>query len=70
MSYFRLYFMDRFSGHIDHFREFEAEDDSVAIVIAEGWRDGQPMELWNRQRKLKRWDEGIPNPIKNNKTAA
>jgi hypothetical protein len=24
MRYYRLYFMDRFSGHIDHFREFEA----------------------------------------------
>ena len=27
MPYYRLDFMDRFSGHIDHFREFEAEDD-------------------------------------------
>ena len=35
MLYYRLYFMDRFSGHIDHFREFEAEDDSAAIEIAE-----------------------------------
>ena len=26
MRYYRLYFMDRFSGHIDHFREFEAAD--------------------------------------------
>jgi hypothetical protein len=57
MRYYRLYFMDRFSGHIDHFREFEAEDDGVALKIAEGWREQQPMELWNRQCKLKHWDD-------------
>ena len=44
MSYYRLYFMDRFSGHIDHFREFEAEDDAVALGIADGWREDRPME--------------------------
>ena len=70
MSYYRLYFMDRFSGHIDHFREFEAEGDGAAIAAAESWADGQPMELWNRQRKLKRWDETMPSPINGNKTAA
>lgn len=56
MRYYRLYFMDRFSGHIDHFREFEAEDDDAALAAAEHWRDGQPMELWNQERKLKHWD--------------
>jgi hypothetical protein len=58
MVYYRLYFLDRFSGHIDHFREFEAEDDAAALVVAEGWLEGRAMELWNRQRKLKRWDQG------------
>ena len=57
MLYYRLYFMDRFSGHIEHFREFEAETDDRAVVIAEQWRNGTPMELWNRHRKLKRWDD-------------
>lgn len=56
MRYYRLYFMDRFSGHIDHFREFEAEDDEAALVTAENWQDGQPMELWNQERKLRHWD--------------
>jgi hypothetical protein len=50
MQYYRLYFMDRFSGHIDHFREFEAGTDDVAITLAEEWRNGRPMELWNRHR--------------------
>lgn len=61
MGYYRLYFMDRFSGHIDHVREFDAEDDGAALVIAEGWGEGRPMELWSRNRKLRRWD-GAPAP--------
>jgi len=62
MSYYRLYFMDRFSGHIDRFREFDAEDDGAAVAIAEGWREGRPMELWNRNRKLRRWlAESLPD---------
>ena len=55
MRYYRLYFMDRFSGHIDHFREFEAEDDDAAITRAVCWCVDRPMELWNRERMLRRW---------------
>jgi hypothetical protein len=61
MLYYRLYYFDRFSGHIDHFREFDAEDDAAAIGFAESWADGSPMELWSRERRLKRWDT-IPLP--------
>jgi hypothetical protein len=57
MAYYRLYFMRRFDGHIDQFREFEAADDEAAIGLAEGWRTPQPMELWNLHRKLRRWDD-------------
>ena len=60
MLYYRLYYFDRFSGHIDHFREFEAPADSAALAIAEGWITGRPMELWNRERRLKRWDSVLP----------
>ena len=56
MHYYRLYFMDPFSGHIDHFREFEADDDMAALEIAQSWSDGRPMELWSRNRKVRRWD--------------
>ena len=62
MLYYRLYFFDRFSGHIDHFREFEAESDAAAMDVAEGWGDGRPMELWNRDRRLKRWDHARVQP--------
>ena len=59
MPYYRLYFLDGFTGHIDHFREFEAEDDHAAMNIAERWREDRAMELWNRDRKLKRWERPI-----------
>lgn len=63
MSHYRLYFMDRFSGHIDHVREFEAADDGAAITTANAWHQGGPMELWSRHHKLKRWDHArIPQP--------
>ncbi len=61
MLYYRLYYFEGFSGHIDHFREFEAEDDAAAIAAAKGWGTHAPMELWNRERRLKRW-EGVPSP--------
>lgn len=56
MLYYRLYYFDGSSGHIDHFREFEAADDESAIGLAERSGDGRCMELWNRQRRLRRWE--------------
>ncbi len=58
---YRLYFMDRYSGHIEHRREFIAEDDAAAIAIASGWSTGQPMELWLGSHKLKRWEAATPS---------
>jgi len=59
MAGYRLYFMDRFSGHIDHRREFLADSDAAAIAIADGWHAGGPMELWCGDHKLHRW-EAVP----------
>lgn len=56
MAGYRLYFMDRYSGHIEHRREFLAEDDAEALAIALSWSTGQPMELWAGSHKLKRWE--------------
>jgi hypothetical protein len=56
MAGYRLYFMDRFSGHIEHRREFIADGDAEAIAIATSWSTGQPMELWLGSHKLKRWE--------------
>ena len=56
MAYYRLYFFDRFSGHIDNFREFEAPGDASAVAQCAGWRELDPMELWRGRRKVKRWE--------------
>jgi hypothetical protein len=63
MEGYRLYFMDRYSGHIDHRRDFIASDDSHAIEIAATWYKGNPMELWLGGRKLKRWEERTMEPL-------
>ena len=70
MDGYRLYFMDRYSGHIDHRRDFLAESDAAAIETAQGWYDGRPMELWLRSHKLKTWVERpfAPLPVGNEPT--
>lgn len=62
MADYRLYFMDRYSGHIEHRREFLAEDDAEAFAIALNWSTGQPMELWAGSHKLKRWEAEATAP--------
>ena len=56
MGGYHLYIMDRFSGHIDHRRDFLAESDAAAAQAAQQWFDGSPMELWLGSRKIKRWE--------------
>jgi hypothetical protein len=56
MAGYRLYFMDRYSGHIEHRREFFADDLASAMEVAESSATGQPMELWEGEHKLKRWE--------------
>jgi len=51
-----LYFIDRFSGHIETSREFHADDDAAAVQFASELHTGQPMELWSRDRKVRRWE--------------
>jgi hypothetical protein len=55
MPYYRLYFLDRFSGHIEHFHEFEAEHDSAAVGEAEGRRGDGPTELWRGRTMVAKW---------------
>lgn len=61
MAYYRLYLLDRSSGRIREFREFEARDDLAAIRRSEHWRSG-PMELWCLDRRVRRWQPMLPPP--------
>ena len=54
MSYYRLYFMSSFSGHIERFEEFEADDDAQAIAFAEANQCALALELWCSRRKVAR----------------
>ena len=59
MSYYRLYFIGRTSGHIERFEEIEAADDVAAVRIARNHAGHQPLELWCRSRKVKRFDATV-----------
>ena len=63
MPYYRLYFLELYSSHIEHVREFEADGDEAAIAQCEAWREGSPMELWARSRKVRRWEAAGPVPV-------
>lgn len=56
MTYYRLYFMSRASGHIERFEQIDAVDDVAAVRIARKQTDQQPMELWCQGRKVKRFE--------------
>ena len=58
---YRLYYLDRFSGHIDGVVEFAAASDDQALAEATARRDGRAMELWHRHHKLRHWDEAVPS---------
>ena len=51
---YRLYFFNG-GAHIVKSHEFEAKDDEAAIKIAEGWREGRRVELWQGKRVVKFW---------------
>lgn len=53
--YYRLYFFNG-PGRFVMAHEFEAPQDEIAILIAEGWREGRGMELWQQNRKVRRWE--------------
>ena len=54
MSYYRLYFMETFSGHIQRFEEFDAANDAAAVLLAEGRQGALSLELWCSHRKVAR----------------
>ena len=55
MQCYRLYFIDLRTGRIKSFEEFEAEDDSAAMLRADRLRGDGPIELWCQGRQLSKW---------------
>ena len=56
MSYYRLYFMNTFNGHIEHFEELEAESDMDAVDVALDQQGPLAMELWCHHTKVARFE--------------
>jgi hypothetical protein len=50
---YRLYFLDG-DGHIRGVAELDCASDAEAIVLAESFGDDRPMELWRRDRWIRR----------------
>lgn len=54
MLHYRLFFYDG-SNRITKAHEFEAQGDDEAVRIAEAWREGRKMDLWNGERRVHCW---------------
>jgi hypothetical protein len=52
---YRLFFFDG-AARLTVAHEFLASDNAEALRIAEGWREGRQMELWNGGSKIRCWD--------------
>jgi hypothetical protein len=54
VRHYRLYFIGS-GGHIRGVIELACADDDAAIAAAERQDRAQPMELWERARRVKTW---------------
>ena len=57
MADYRLYFLDR-ANHIKNVVEFASDDDGAAAEHALRHADGRAMELWSRDRLVRRFEGG------------
>ena len=64
MTYYRLYFFCGGNGPIANVREIEMIDDAAAIIAAERLRGMAAMELWCRDRKIRRWESVAAAPAR------
>ncbi len=60
MPYYRLYHFSEYTGGIARFDEFEAADDKAAADLAAARMNGRAMELWQQQRRVRRFDPPRP----------
>jgi hypothetical protein len=58
---YRLYFLDD-AGHIRGVVELHCPNDGEAIALAETHGDGRPMELWRRDRWIRRFSADERRP--------
>jgi hypothetical protein len=56
MPTYRLYTLDRYSGHFTGVEELHADDDAGAIGMAHEREAQAPHELWIGSRKVSRFD--------------
>lgn len=56
MPYYRFYYMNQSSGHIERFEEFETPDDVEAVRTVSPSAGEQPLELWCENRKIQRFE--------------
>jgi hypothetical protein len=52
---YRLYFLHPTDGHFVRSFDFQAAHDEEALRMADAWREGRRMELWNGTRKIRSW---------------
>jgi hypothetical protein len=56
MPDYRLYFLNRYSGHIDGVEEFHSADDVEAICLIDQRTHDVPAELWRGGHKVARFE--------------
>ena len=56
MPDYRLYLLNRHSGHIDGVEEFHSADDIEAACLVDRRQRSVPTELWCGGRKVARFD--------------
>jgi hypothetical protein len=61
MPYYRLYHLNRSSGHIDRAEEIDAADDVRAIAIVRDRECDTAVELWQEGRKVLRLEGSTGN---------
>ena len=56
MRDYRLYLIDRITGHFRDRRDFSSDDDTSAMTVANRCSEPGAMELWRGAHMIKRWE--------------
>jgi hypothetical protein len=62
MRDYRLYLIDRITGHFTNRRDFSSDDDTSAMNMASGCNEPGAKELWRGVHMVKRWEAIPPKP--------